>query len=102
MSKGVLLQENGYWTDASGLILQWGRATLFGGGSTTIRFPIAFPTECFNVVATAIASPNTGLAYTVQIEAVAADSALVNGNRDDGGGVVSAPQTTIFWRAIGH
>jgi hypothetical protein len=103
MTTGVLVQENGFWTDPSGLILQWGRATLFGGGgSTAVRFPIAFPTECLNVMATPIASPNTGLAYTVQVEAVANDKALVNGNRDDGGGIVSAPQMDVFWRAIGH
>ena len=98
-----LLELNGHWTDTSGLIHQWGRATLFGGGgSTTVRFPIPFPTECFNVVATPIASPNTGLAYTVQIEAIAVDQALVNGNRDDGGGIVTAPQMEVFWQAVGH
>ena len=59
-----------------------------GGGSTTITFPKAFPKECFNVVATPVASPNTGLAYTVQVEAVSSDNVLVSGNRDDGGGIV--------------
>ena len=98
-----LLEENGFSQNPNGLIVQWGCATLFGGGgSTTITFPKAFPKECFNVVATPVASPNTGLAYTVQVEAVSSDNVLVSGNRDDGGGIVSAPQMTIFWQAIGH
>jgi hypothetical protein len=53
-------------------------------------------------VATPIASPNTSLAYTVQIEAVSATNALISGNRDDGGGIVSAPQMDIFWQALGY
>ncbi len=99
----ALLEENGYSRNADGLITQWGRATLFGGGgSGTITFPMAFPNECFNVVATPIASPNTSLAYTVQIEAVSVANALISGNRDDGGGIVSAPQMDIFWQALGN
>ncbi len=99
----ALLEENGYSQNPDGLIVQWGRASLFGGGgSTTINFLKVFPTECFNVVATPIASPNSGLAYTVQIEAVTTGSVLVSGNRDDGGGIVSAPQMTIFWQALGN
>src|SRR5688572_21733587 len=99
----ALLQENGYSQNADGLITQWGRATLFGGGgSSTITFPMTFPNECFNVVATPIASPNTSLAYTAQIEAVTAANVLISGNRDDGGGIVSAPQMDIFWQALGY
>jgi hypothetical protein len=100
---GTLLEETGYSRNADGLITQWGRSTLFGGGgSGTITFPMAFPNECFNVVATPIASPNTSLAYTVQIEAVTASNVLISGNRDDGGGTVSAPQMDIFWQALGN
>ena len=99
---GALLQENGYSTDASGLITQWGRATLFGGGgSTTITFPTAFPTECFNVVATPIASPSTGLADSVRIESVSNANVLVSGNRADGT-TITAPQMDVFWRALGY
>jgi hypothetical protein len=102
-TSGTLLEENGYSRNVDGLITQWGRATLFGGGgSSTITFPMAFPNECFNVVATPIASPNTSLAYTVQIEAVTAANALISGNRDDGGGTVSAPQMDVFWQALGY
>jgi hypothetical protein len=99
----ALLEQNGYSRNADGLMVQWGRATLFGGGdSTTIRFPKAFPKECFNVVATPIASPNSSLAYSVQIETVTTSTVLISGNRDDGGGIVTAPQMTIFWQALGY
>jgi hypothetical protein len=85
------------------LVVQWGRSTLFGGGgSTTIHFPTPFPTECFNVVATPIASPTSSLAYSVQIESVSASSVAISGNRDDGGGVISAPQMEVFWQALGN
>jgi hypothetical protein len=67
----VSLAQNGFWKIPNGLWLQWGRATLFGGGgSATVTFPKAFPNQCYNVQATVIASPNTSLAYTVQVEAV--------------------------------
>jgi hypothetical protein len=44
VSGDVLIAQNGYWKHPSGLIEQWGRDALVGGGSTTITFPIAFPT----------------------------------------------------------
>ena len=98
-----LLQLTGYSQNADGLIVQWGRSTLFGGGgSTAIQFPEPFPTECFNVVATPIASPNSQLAYSVQVESVSATGVSISGNRDDGGGVISAPQMDVFWQALGY
>lgn len=99
----ALLQLTGYSQNPDGLIVQWGRSTLFGGGdATAIHFPMPFPTECFNVVATPIASPNRALAYTVQIESVSRTAVAVSGNRDDGGGVISAPQMDVFWHALGY
>jgi hypothetical protein len=98
----VSLAQNGFWKIPNGLWLQWGRATLFGGGgSATITFPKAFPNQCYNVQATVIASPNTSLAYTVQVEAVTKTNCLINGNRTDGS-AATAPQMDVYWQAIGH
>jgi hypothetical protein len=100
-TQDVTLAQNGRWKVPNGLIFQWGRATLFGGGgSTTVTFPKAFPHQCLNVQATPIASPNSGLAYTVQVETVAKSNCLLNGNRTDGS-AVTAPQMDVYWQAIG-
>jgi hypothetical protein len=63
--------------------------------------PKAFPKQCYNVQATVIASPNSSLAYTVQVEAVTKTNCLINGNRTDGT-AVTAPQMDVYWMAIGH
>src|SRR4051812_40317562 len=101
-TQGVALAPNGFWKIPNGLWLQWGRATLFGGGgSTTDTFPKPFSKQCYNVQATVIASPNTNLAYTVHVEAVTKTNCLINGNRTDGT-AVTAPQMDVYWQAIGH
>lgn len=51
-----LLSGNGYQRFPSGVILQWGEA--FISGTTTVTFPLAFPTNCTSVVFTNISSTN--------------------------------------------
>jgi hypothetical protein len=48
-----------------------------------------------------LSSPNSSLAYTVQVEAVTKTNTLINGNRTDGT-AVTAPQMEVYWQAIGH
>ena len=97
------LAQDGYWLIPHGVMFQWGRATLFGGGgSSTITFPKHFPVACFNVQATVIASPNSSMAYTVQVESISKTNFLLSGNRADGTGAVTAPQMDVYWQAIGH
>ena len=43
------LSQNGYQKLPGGLIFQWGRSSV----NTTVTFPIAFPNQCFCVVASA-------------------------------------------------
>jgi len=102
LNQDVSLAQNGFCKIPNGLWLQWGRTTLLGGGgSTTITFPKAFPKQCYNVQATVIASPNTSLVYTVQVETVTKTNCLISGNRTDGS-AVTAPQMDFYWQAIGH
>lgn len=95
-------QENGYQQNSNGFTTQWGRATLVGGGgSTTITFPMVFPNDCLNVVATPVASPNTGLIYSVRVESISTDSVLISGNMFDGT-AITAPKMDVFWQALGY
>jgi hypothetical protein len=97
-----VLAQNGRWKSPDGLMLQWGHATVFGGGgATTVTFPSPFPNQCFNVQATVIANPSSGLAYTVHVASVAKNNFLLSGNRTDGT-AVSAPQMDVYWQATGY
>jgi hypothetical protein len=94
--------QNGYIKHASGLIEQWGRDALTGGGgSTTITFPIAFPNQCFNVVANVLGSPSTNVSRSIEVETYDASTVLLSGNQIATPGVVTAPTMTALWRAIG-
>lgn len=47
------LSGNGYQKMPNGIIIQWGiTGSVATGGSTTVTFPIAFPTSCLNVQVT--------------------------------------------------
>lgn len=41
------LGEPGWWRLPGGLIVQWGDGVTGGGGSVSVTFPLAFPTEPF-------------------------------------------------------
>src|SRR3954467_3062287 len=93
----ALIAQDGYWRDwHSGMVEQWGRASLTGGGgSTTITFPVAFPTQCFQVTATAFRSPKTGLMQEVNVETFDTTTASLHGNQYDGA-TVTAPAMTVL------
>lgn len=86
---GASLAVNGYQKFASGMILQWGTATITTSG--TVTFPINFPTACLNVMATA---NNNGALYQSIYSVTATDFIL-----DSSG--TGAPYN-FFWQAIGH
>lgn len=46
------LSSSGYQELPGGLIMQWTTATISGGSSTSITWPIAFPNACFGVTVT--------------------------------------------------
>ncbi len=89
----VLLASNGYTADATcGLIRQWGAAPLSAGRTNQpVIFPIRFPNQCLNVVATLSASPNPG---TVAVHAISAAGfeSVVNG---------ASGATMLYWQALG-
>jgi len=55
---GSSIAVSGYQKLPSGLIIQWGTGTGVVGAGATYNFPIAFPTNCRAVIATAVATAN--------------------------------------------
>jgi hypothetical protein len=100
VSGDVLIAQNGYWKHPSGLIEQWGRDALVGGGSTTIIFPEPFPNQCFQVIANPLASPSSSILYAIEVETFDTTTVALTPNRVSGG-TVTSPAMTALWRAIG-
>lgn len=96
-----LIAQNGYFIREDGLIEQWGRDTLVGGGSTLIVFPMAFPTQCFQVTANPLTVPSTTIMYAIAVETFDAVGVNLTPNRDSAG-IVDSPAMTAVWRAIGY
>jgi hypothetical protein len=93
---------SGYVVLTGGLLLQWGRNTLFGGGaSTAIEFPKPFSEQCFNVTASPNQFPSATLGYVVNVETFDVAGFSLSGNRVANGGAVSAPAMAVFWQALG-
>jgi hypothetical protein len=90
---GSLLATNGWQKLPSGLIIQWGLTGT--GGTVTTVFPIAFPTACFSVVATA--NGTTGGADEVELSTVTAVQFIANHANS---GVNSSGNSR--WIAIGY
>jgi hypothetical protein len=88
------LGTTGYVADAAvGLVRQWGSAPASGGTvSHRIEFPLKFPNECFNVVATLAGGATAGSVCIASLSA-AGFEANVQG---------ATPSATISWQAIGH
>jgi hypothetical protein len=103
VSGDVLIATNGYWKHPSGVIEQWGRGALAGGGATTISFPLAFPNQCFQVTANPLLlSPGTTtILYAVGVEIFNVNGVNLVPNQVSGG-VVTSPALTALWRAIGY
>lgn len=92
------LATNGYATMPGGIILQWGKATQTGGASfTTTTFPMAFPTACLHVSATAIGNAGVN-AETTELGVVTATT-FQHGNVNSEGFGYNA---TIHWIALGY
>lgn len=100
-TRETLIAQDGYWRNTQGLILMWGRATLTGGGATTITFPQPFPEQCFQVTATAFGIPSTTITRVIQVETFDVNGCNLMGNLIENGGTVSAPSMVALWHAIG-
>lgn len=89
----VLLAANGYTADASsGLIRQWGAAPLSGGRATqVVSFPLRFPGQCLNVVASLSAGSNPGTVSVGAVSAAGFESTVYGANG----------AATLYWQALG-
>lgn len=82
-SSNQQLSQSGYQKFPGGLIIQWGRNT----PGATVTFPIAFPTACFSVAATA------GTGFEEFVNTITTTSFYLGTN----GASASCP-----WIAVGH
>ena len=96
-----LIAQNGYFITEAGIIFQWGRDSLTGGGATTVTFPMAFPNQCFQVIANPLTTPSTTILYTINVETFDVSSVNLTPNRDSAG-IVTSPSLTALWFAIGY
>lgn len=89
----VMLGSNGYTADASsGLIRQWGAAPVTSGRMTqVVTFPLRFPAQCLNVVATLSGGSSPGSVAVGSINAAGFESTVY--------GASSA--ATVYWQALG-
>lgn len=83
---------SGYEKLASGLIMQWGTANSTVSGAT-VTFPLAFPTACFNVVATFAAAVADGTNPLVCSTLTTANFNLRS---------IDAGTVSCFWQAVGN
>jgi hypothetical protein len=89
----VLLAPTGYCADASsGLIRQWGVATIRPGvGSQMVTFPMHFPGQCLSVVAT-LTSPSSGAVSVGAVTTFGFEPSIPSGG---------SGSATLYWQALG-
>jgi len=87
------LGVDGYFADAhSGVVRQWGTARISGTGAThAITFPLAFPSQCFNVVAT-LAGEGQAVSVCVSRLSPAGFEVALQGR---------AEGSALYWQAMG-
>lgn len=85
----ALLSANGYQKLPSGLIIQWGRGTIAGGGasSATVTFPIAFPTN--SLAGLAVVSNHTTPTVYMDGAPISASQMMVRSNAPTGAGGIA-------------
>lgn len=87
---GISKTTNGYQKLSTGLIIQWGTASIGTGGSA-ISFPIVFPTALVNVQATPVYASASAYA-TVSSSGISTSGVTFYGSIT----------TSIYWFAIGY
>lgn len=86
------IAANGYYKLPGGLIIQWGSVAVAGSSTSTVTFPIAFPSSALSILVTYDTnSPPANSCTAVALSA--SQMTVANGS---GGG------QTIFWLAIGN
>jgi hypothetical protein len=86
---------NGYMVESTGLIRQWGLATGLSNGNNTITFPLAFPSNCFNITATLSGVLSVANAHCFTTTPTVTNFVI---NVQDAG----ATTDTAYWMAIGN
>jgi hypothetical protein len=83
--------SNGSTVLMGGIILQWGSVAVNDGSSSTVMFPIVFPSACFNVQVTARTGGSTYASCRVpSTSQVIVTLPVGSGNQ------------TVYWMAIGN
>lgn len=85
------LSANGYQVLPSGLILQWGVTSTFGGGSLAVTLPFAFPNQVLSVNVTL---KGTGQYYAPGVTLTSRSVITINNN--------SPGAAQFYWMAIGN
>lgn len=94
---GADLNGNGYQRLPSGLLMQWGTTALFNATSTTITFPVAFPTRIFGVYP--IHDGTEDRYYSWLKNGVSLSTALIYAHT---GSAPVATTNKVTWYAIGN
>ena len=88
------LTADGYQKLPGGLIMQWGSVSPTINTTTTVTFPIAFPTACANVQLT-IANATTSDVYTMRLNAAPGTTDFVIRNSQ-------GTAFLTYWFAVGY
>lgn len=94
------LGGNGFQVLPSGLVLQWGFATVTN--ATVVNFPVSFPNAVFQLVGCDLGLPNAGSSgvNTVSVQPILYNNGQFKGfGRDMSGNYVA---TNISWMALGR
>ena len=96
-TESTKIEENGYETLSSGLIIQWGVLT-HDATTKTLTFPLQFPNNVFTCVATAADTDVSSDVETVVMDGLTRTQVEITGHRDLGGATVGR----VNWIAIGN
>jgi hypothetical protein len=90
---------NGYQRFAGGTILQWGTYT--GGADGNVTFPIAFPANVLNIVATMIGNVPANTLLTTNITSANPSFFNIQLRYSVAGGTIAGANQNVFWMAVG-
>ncbi len=93
---------NGYQKLPSGLYVQWGTAAVTSSSDQIINFPIAFPNEFLNAVATAKDNPSATTSKIASCHSGSTSQLTISYRLVSNGGSVAATTGDVFWQAFGR
>lgn len=94
---GGNIAASGYEPLPNGLIRQWGTTgAIAAGGGNMVTFQSTFPTACFGVHVTPVATVNNTAGFSVGFRGLTTSTFVATNNSGSSGPVVA------FWEAIGN